>query len=98
MQADAGLGRNRGPGNDTLLLRLIPGYLYSAYSNRQFHTLPNFIITLDSNQNLIFFITCPRNLKQQNYEKSVYCMSADPHCSCLVTIESIDGLKFGSLP
>ena len=33
------LDRNPGPGYDTLLLRLIPGYLLSAFPHRQFHTL-----------------------------------------------------------
>ena len=35
----AALDRNPGPGYDTLLLRLIPGRLYSACLQRQFHTL-----------------------------------------------------------
>ena len=34
------LDRNPGPGYDTLLLRMIPGYILSAFPNRQFHTLP----------------------------------------------------------
>ena len=34
------LDRNPGPGYDTLLLRLIPGDLLSAFPHRQFHTLP----------------------------------------------------------
>ena len=37
------LGRNPGPGYDTLLLRLIPGDLFSACPHRQFHTLPGFL-------------------------------------------------------
>ena len=35
--------RNPGPGYDTLLLRLIPGYLLSACPHRQFHTLPGLL-------------------------------------------------------
>ena len=34
---------NPGPGHDTLLLRLIPGYLLSACPHRQFHTLPGIL-------------------------------------------------------
>ena len=34
------LDRNPGPGYNTLLLRLIPGDLFSAYAYRQFHKLP----------------------------------------------------------
>ena len=37
------LDRNPGPGYDTLLLRLIPGYLLSACPHRQFHTLPGLL-------------------------------------------------------
>ena len=37
------LDRNRGPGYDTLLLRLIPGDLLSASPHRQFHTLPGLL-------------------------------------------------------
>ena len=33
------LDRNPGPGYNTLLLRMIPGYLLSACPHRQFHTL-----------------------------------------------------------
>ena len=33
----------RGPGYDTLLLRLIPGELLSACPQRQFHTLPGLL-------------------------------------------------------
>ena len=33
------LDRNPGPEYDTLLLRLIPGDLLSAFPHRQFHTL-----------------------------------------------------------
>ena len=39
------LDRNPGPGYDTLLLRMIPGDLLSAFPHRQFHTLP---VLLDS--------------------------------------------------
>ena len=35
--------RNPGPGYNTLLLRLIPGDLYSAWPDRQFHTLPGLL-------------------------------------------------------
>ena len=35
--------RNPGPGYDTLLLRLIPGDLLSAFPHRQFHTLPGLL-------------------------------------------------------
>ena len=34
------LDRNPGTGYDTLLLRMIPGDLLSAFPHRQFHTLP----------------------------------------------------------
>ena len=34
------LDRNPGPGYDTMLLRMIPGDLFSACPHRQFHTLP----------------------------------------------------------
>ena len=37
------LDRNPGRGYDTLLLRLIPGYLLSACPHRQFHTLPGLL-------------------------------------------------------
>ena len=37
------LYRNPGPGYDTLLLRLIPGDLLSAFPHRQFHTLPGLL-------------------------------------------------------
>ena len=37
------LDRNPGLGYYTLLLRLIPGYILSAYPHRQFHTLPGFL-------------------------------------------------------
>ena len=37
------LDRNRGPGYNTLLLRLIPGDLLSAYPQRQFNTLPGLL-------------------------------------------------------
>ena len=37
------LDRNPGPGYDTLLLRLIPGDLLSAFHHRQFHTLPGLL-------------------------------------------------------
>ena len=33
------LDRNLGPGNNTILLRLIPGDIYSSCHHRQFHTL-----------------------------------------------------------
>ena len=35
--------RNPGPGYDTLLLRMIPGDLLSAFPHRQFHTLPGLL-------------------------------------------------------
>ena len=38
----AALDRNPGPGYNGLLLRLIPGDLFSACTHRQFHTLPAF--------------------------------------------------------
>ena len=34
------LDRNPGPGYNTLLLRMIPGDLLSAFTHRQFQTLP----------------------------------------------------------
>ena len=37
------LDRNPGPGYDTLLLRIIPGYILSAFPHRQFHRLPSSI-------------------------------------------------------
>ena len=37
------LDRNPGPGYDTLLLRMIPGDLLSAFPHRQFHTLPGLL-------------------------------------------------------
>ena len=37
------LDRNPGPGYDTLLLRMIPGNLLSAFPHRQFHTLPGLL-------------------------------------------------------
>ena len=37
------LDRNPGPVYDTLLLRLIPGDLLSAFPHRQFHTLPSLL-------------------------------------------------------
>ena len=37
------LERNPGPGYDTLLLRMIPGDLLSAFPHRQFHTLPGLL-------------------------------------------------------
>ena len=37
------LDRNPGPGYDTLLLRMIPGDLYSACPHRKFHTLPDLL-------------------------------------------------------
>ena len=37
------LDRNPGPGYDTLLLRMIPGVLLSAFPHRQFHTLPGLL-------------------------------------------------------
>ena len=37
------LEKNPGPGYDTLLLRLIPGDLLSAFPHRQFHTLPGLL-------------------------------------------------------
>ena len=37
------LDRNPGPGYDTLLLRIIPGDLFSAFPHRQFHTLPGLL-------------------------------------------------------
>ena len=37
------LDRNPGPGYDTLLLRMIPGDLISAFPHRQFHTLPGLL-------------------------------------------------------
>ena len=37
------LDRNPGPGYDTLLLRMIPGDLLSAFPHRQFHTLPSLL-------------------------------------------------------
>ena len=39
----AALDRNPGPGYDTLLLRMIPGDLLSAFPHRQFHTLPGLL-------------------------------------------------------
>ena len=35
--------RNPGPGYDTLLLRMIPGDLLSAFPHRQFNTLPGLL-------------------------------------------------------
>ena len=37
------LDRNPGPGYDTLLFRMIPGDLLSAFPHRQFHTLPGLL-------------------------------------------------------
>ena len=37
------LDRNPGPGYDTLLLRMIPGDLLSAFPHRQFHKLPGLL-------------------------------------------------------
>ena len=37
------LDRNPGPGYDTLLLRMIPGDLLSAFPHRQYHTLPSLL-------------------------------------------------------
>ena len=37
------LDRNPGTGHDTLLLRMIPGDLLSAFPHRQFHTLPGLL-------------------------------------------------------
>ena len=37
------LDRNPGPGYDTLLLRMIPGDLLSAFTHRQLHTLPGLL-------------------------------------------------------
>ena len=37
------LDKNPGPGYNTLLLRLIPGYISSACPHTQFHTLPYFL-------------------------------------------------------
>ena len=37
------LDRNPGPGYDTLLLRMIPGDLLSAFPHRQFHTFPGLL-------------------------------------------------------
>ena len=37
------LDRNPGPGYDTLLLRMIPGDLLSAFPHRQFHILPGLL-------------------------------------------------------
>ena len=37
------LDRNRGPGYNSLLLRLIPGDLLNACPHRQFHTLPSLL-------------------------------------------------------
>ena len=37
------LDRNLGPRYDTLLLRMIPGDLLSAFPHRQFHTLPGLL-------------------------------------------------------
>ena len=37
------LDRDPGPGYDTILLRLIPGDLFSACPHRQFHTLPGLL-------------------------------------------------------
>ena len=43
IEGHAALDRNPGPGYNTLLLRLIPGDLYSACPHRQFHTLPGLL-------------------------------------------------------
>ena len=37
------LDRNQGLGYDTLLLRMIPGDLLSAFPHRQLHTLPDLL-------------------------------------------------------
>ena len=47
MENHVALDRNLGPGYNTLLLRLIPVDLYSAYSLRQFHTLSGFDLKLN---------------------------------------------------
>ena len=40
------LDRNPGPRYDTLLLRMIPGDLLSAFPHKQFHTLPSLLDSL----------------------------------------------------
>ena len=42
-ESHVALDRNPGPGYDTLLLRMIPGDLLSAFLHRQFHTLPGLL-------------------------------------------------------
>ena len=42
------LDRNPGTGYDTLLLRMIPGDLLSAFPHRQFHTLPSLLDSWDA--------------------------------------------------
>ena len=39
LEVHAGLDRNPGLGNNTLLLGLIPGHIYRICPHRQFHTL-----------------------------------------------------------
>ena len=43
MGGHVALDRNPGPGYNTLLLRLIPGDLLSAFPHRQLHTLPGLL-------------------------------------------------------
>ena len=43
IQGHAALDRNAGLGCNTLLLRLIPGYFYSACPHRQFNKLPGLL-------------------------------------------------------
>ena len=43
IEGHVALDRNPGLGYNTILFRLIPGYLYSACPQRQFHTIPGLV-------------------------------------------------------
>ena len=48
------LDRNPGPGYDTLLLRMIPGDLLSAFPHRKFHTLPGLLVPCRCYEGFLF--------------------------------------------
>ena len=43
IEGEVALDRNLGPGHNNLLLRLIPGEIYSAYHHKLFHTPPGLL-------------------------------------------------------
>ena len=51
------IDRNPGPGYNTLFLRLVPGYFYSACPHRQFYTLPGLLVSQAALSNS-YLITC----------------------------------------